>query len=87
MAMRDEIVKLVQSTQPAPAERPERPAPAPPPAAELAVEPAAGALAPIAPPKTGVEIVQSEERNGAWYHSMRDLRNGTFVYGSRPASN
>ena len=31
------------------------------------------------PPKTGVEIVASEERDGTRYHTMRDLRNGSVV--------
>jgi hypothetical protein len=34
---------------------------------------------PVTPPKTGVEIVASEERDGARYHTMRDLRNGSVV--------
>lgn len=34
---------------------------------------------PATPPKTGVEIVASEERDGVRYHTMRDLRNGSVV--------
>ncbi len=30
-------------------------------------------------PRTGVEVVEVEERNGAKYYSMRDLRNGNVV--------
>jgi PHP family Zn ribbon phosphoesterase len=33
----------------------------------------------IEPPRTGVEIVESEERKGTLYHTMRDLRNGNEV--------
>jgi hypothetical protein len=33
----------------------------------------------IDPPRTGVEIVDSEERQGVIYHSMRDLRNNNVV--------
>ncbi len=33
----------------------------------------------IEPPRTGVEIVASEEREGTLYHTMRDLRNGNIV--------
>lgn len=33
----------------------------------------------IEPPRTGVEIVASEERGGVLYHTMRDLRNGNVV--------
>jgi hypothetical protein len=31
------------------------------------------------PPSTGVEIVESEERNGTIYHTVRDLRNGNLI--------
>ena len=31
-------------------------------------------------PRTGVEIVQSEERKGVIYHTMRDLRDGSEVH-------
>lgn len=31
------------------------------------------------PPRTGVEIVESEKRKGAFYHTMRDLRNGNEI--------
>jgi hypothetical protein len=33
----------------------------------------------IDPPRTGVEIIASEERQGTVYHTMRDLRNGNVV--------
>ncbi len=33
----------------------------------------------IDPPRTGVEIVESKERKGTFYHAMRDLRNGNVV--------
>ncbi len=33
----------------------------------------------IEPPRTGVEIVATEERRGTLYHTMRDLRNGNVV--------
>jgi len=33
----------------------------------------------VAPPRTGVEVVTSEERNGTRYYIMRDLRNGNMV--------
>lgn len=32
-----------------------------------------------APPRTGVEVVEVEERNGSKYYTMRDLRNGNVV--------
>jgi hypothetical protein len=33
----------------------------------------------VEPPRTGVEIVNTEERQGVLYHSMHDLRNGNVV--------
>ncbi len=33
----------------------------------------------IESPRTGVEIIASEERRGTQYHTMRDLRNGNMV--------
>ncbi len=33
----------------------------------------------ISPPRTGVEIVDSEERNGNIFHTVRDLRNGNLI--------
>jgi hypothetical protein len=81
MAMREEIIKLVQSTL-TPAERPESPAESPP----REAEPVDEIPVMIAPPKTGVEIVQSGERNGVLYHSMRDLRNNNVVHNVSRAS-
>ncbi len=31
------------------------------------------------PPRTGVEIVSSEDRDGTIYHKVRDLRNGNLI--------
>ena len=45
------------------------------PAALAAGEPAGH----IEPPRTGVEIAETEERKGKLYHTMRDLRNGNEV--------
>ena len=33
----------------------------------------------IEPPRTGVEIVSSEKRQGVIYHTVRDLRNGNLI--------
>lgn len=33
----------------------------------------------VIPPRTGVEIVDSEDRNGTFYHTVRDLRNGNLI--------
>lgn len=88
LAVRDEIVGLVMRRvreQPAAAaaEPSEPPARTPVPEDEfdpgerLPVE-LAGRGA-IKPPRTGVEIVASEERDGTTYHTVRDLRNGSTV--------
>ncbi len=33
----------------------------------------------IEPPRTGVEVVETEERKDSRYHTVRDLRNGNVV--------
>jgi len=66
LAVRDEIVSLVRRVEPEPATVPE----------EKEAEEHAGR---IEPPRTGVEIVESRERKGTLYHTMRDLRNGNMV--------
>ena len=70
-AMRDEIMALIRRTVKA---EPEAPA---------EVKPETGEPAPMTgaePPGTGVQIVASEERKGTWYHTMKDLRNGSVVH-------
>jgi hypothetical protein len=73
LAVRDEIVAMVLRRREA-AE-----------AAELAPEtprtrePAREARGATSPPRTGVEIVAVEERDGVRYYTMRDLRNGNVV--------
>jgi len=62
-----------------------------PPVEEGAVEMAAAeagtqAELPVEPPRTGVEIVDSVERKGVIYHTMRDLRNGSQVQNVTRAS-
>ena len=86
LAVRDEIVGLVlRSPRRSPAaDKPSeafteqvRPAPA-----VEAVTPARGPVVDDeagAAPRTGVEIVSVEERDGARYFTMRDLRNGNVV--------
>lgn len=70
LAVRDEIVAMVvrhSREQPLPeVEEPAKPAPKP----EGKDQP---------PPRTGVEIVEVEERDGVRYYTMRDLRNGNVV--------
>jgi hypothetical protein len=78
LAVRDEIVDLVQrgaSKQvklPEPVETPPAPQAAPHPvqAAKEETDPS---------PRTGVEVVAVEEREGAHYFTLRDLRNGNTV--------
>ncbi len=68
-AMRDEIRALVQRSlrnQPPPCDE----------EAEAAHESQPGA---VPTPKTGVQILDTEERKGTLYHTVRDLRNGNVV--------
>jgi PHP family Zn ribbon phosphoesterase len=68
MALRDEIVQIVQ----------QRLAPPEPEAVEE-MEPDEKAIPQIEPPRTGVEIVDTVERKGTLYHTVKDLRNGNVV--------
>jgi histidinol phosphatase-like PHP family hydrolase len=70
MAMRDEIVALVRramSSEPV--------------SSPVAVEEDAPQAQPgtVEPPRTGVQIVETVERKGTLYHTMKDLRNGSIV--------
>lgn len=49
------------------------------PDAILPDEPANETEAGISPPRSGVEIADVEERNGTYYYTMRDMRNGNKV--------
>jgi hypothetical protein len=72
LAVRDEIVQLVRRAL----------QPMPPPAEEAPVEEEAAVEERphvVEPPKTGVEIVETVERKGTLYHTMKDLRNGNEV--------
>lgn len=81
-AVRDEIVRLVERgiqgnvsapavTAPTPA--PQRPVETP----EAPAKP--GRQSAVEPPRTGVEVVASEKRQGTYYHTLRDLRNGNLI--------
>jgi Schlafen, AlbA_2 len=79
LAVRDEIVSLVLRSS-------SRPAPAHPETPPVKVKEVEKRPAPVAPPetlstapRTGVEVVSVEERNGGRYYTMRDLRNGDVV--------
>ncbi len=68
LALRDEIVQLAQ----------QRLAPPQPEAIDL--EPSEEETASrIEPPRTGVEIMDTVERKGTLYHTVKDLRNGNVV--------
>ena len=69
------------AAEPAAAETPVAPLEGQPAAAPAAMgpEPEAAPGGPAGAPRTGVEIVASEERDGVCYHTMRDLRNGNVV--------
>jgi hypothetical protein len=89
LAVRDEIVRLVVGQQP----EPEESAPPPPVQQEQPVQTKQPAPKKPEPsdkpsqpqvkekdiPKTGVEIIGTEQRKGKQYHIMRDLRNGNIV--------
>jgi hypothetical protein len=89
LAVRDEIVNLVLQGGELRAARPPEATGTPvsevPPSAASPAQPSTAATAPAgeaagtAPPRAGVEIVDSEERSGTTYYSMRDLRNGNIV--------
>jgi len=70
LAVRDEIVELVKRSL-------KLPPPAPP--VEEEATPAEAPPEQVPPPKTGVEIVETVERKGRLYHTMRDLRKGNVV--------
>lgn len=90
MAVRDEIVRLVErrlarDEQPPTLEAPASPSPPllvpKPEPVEPQPEawPDESADSAPAPPSTGVEIVESRERDGTVYHTVHDLRNGNRI--------
>jgi hypothetical protein len=91
-AMRDEIIRLVEEGRPARAPAPpieakptaEAPAPAvtlpPAPAAGVAAPPKPTISLPVPAPRTGVEVIDSEQQDNVWHHTVQDLRNGNIVH-------
>ncbi|HUW08581.1 MAG TPA: RNA-binding domain-containing protein [Anaerolineae bacterium] len=74
LAVRDEVVQLIRETlvQSAPPVKTSLPAAAP--------EQPSGQEGPaVQPPTVGVQIVESIERKGVLFHTVKDLRNGTVV--------
>lgn len=80
LAVRDEILQLVRDALAIElaAQGVIEPPPLVPTAPEAKVETPAPAPS-IEPPRTGVEIVSAEQRKGAWYYAVRDLRNRRIV--------
>jgi hypothetical protein len=78
LAVRDEVVSLVkrgQGMQVAPVEAEPQPSQEAKTAhEERSIKPSNGTA-----PRTGVEVVSVEERDGTRYYTMRDLRNGNVV--------
>jgi hypothetical protein len=74
LAVRDEIVGLVLRGQ-----RERITIEAETEAEELTLEKPVVETQSESPPRTGVEIVEVEERDGSQYYTMRDLRNGNVV--------
>ena len=83
LAIRDEIVQMVQRGPEVSDTSRSRPAVDVPRVQQGAVagadQPASDADSTIPAPKTGVEIVAVEEREGVQYFTVRDLRNGNMV--------
>ena len=77
LAVRDEIVRLVDNTNEQTAESVPEILPPLPPIGQLQAHKSPSAVA--EPPRTGVEIVESEKRKGTYYHTVRDLRNGSLI--------
>ena len=75
LAVRDEVVQLIRETlaqtEP-PAEKMGVPAATPEPTPWQEGRP-------VEPPKVGVQIVETVERKGVFYHTVKDLRNGNIV--------
>ncbi len=74
MTSETEVVEL-PSPDPEQAEQPAQPVVEQP----IATEPYNGDGKTPGPPRAGVEIIGTEQRNGTSYHIMRDLRNGNVV--------
>lgn len=78
MAVRDEIVRLVQRGLSGESRASHFSPPSPPAVKDegrASRQPTRTSVA----PSTGVEIVESQERNGTIYHTVHDLRNGNHI--------
>ncbi|MCU0474804.1 MAG: putative DNA binding domain-containing protein [Anaerolineae bacterium] len=89
LAVRDEIVTLVRQGLALKADQPDSTAtlsepvaavmPSAQPTAPASQPSSAPSPQPIEPPRSGVELVNVEERDGTRYYAMHDLRNGNVV--------
>ncbi len=86
LAVRDEIVRLVRGDEGAVGETAvyiPTPVPSSKPVSTHAPSPVKGNRSSrkkkITPPRTGVEVVKSEKRQGTMYHTLRDLRKGNEI--------
>jgi hypothetical protein len=81
LAVRDEIVQLVERgrQRQEPQTIVETTKPASPPSPITPPERTATVSNSPAPPRTGVEIVESQKRKNTIYHTVRDLRNGNLI--------
>lgn len=80
LAVRDEIVRLVErSLNGEQQESPVMPLPIPPSGAIIDFTNDPVSQSTFEPPRTGVEIVSSDKRQGTIYHTVRDLRNGNLI--------
>ncbi len=70
LAVRDEIVQLVKRG----------PGPAVPAPAVAEAPDESSSPTDVEPPRTGVEIIETVERKGTLYHTVKDLRNGNVVH-------
>ncbi len=78
-AVRDEIVQLVESGRGQTDSQDQEILPPLPPIGQVAPKIGQPATTVVEPPRTGVEIVESEKREGTFYHTVRDLRNGNLI--------
>lgn len=76
LAVRDEIVELVMRQIRPSVEETKAEIPAPMPAEDASPTP--GEVQ-VSEPRTGVEVVNVEDRNGTKYFTLRDMRNGSMV--------
>jgi hypothetical protein len=79
LAVRDEIVEMVSRGTPQPAAQTEAAAVSAGSGTNGAKESVAVVEESQAPPRTGVEVVSVDERNGVNYYTVRDLRNNNVV--------